>query len=452
MRTSISMIICVAILMCLLSVPAFAQISFAILPMETRGDINDVTKETAESALYQHLIGAKKYRILERSRIEEILKEQAFQSTGATDESEVVEIGKILGVEKLLTSTLYLKGENQYAISASVIDVATAQVEFSREFSYTNYLVEDIARVCAANLIAEYPLLSELVGKAGEVFVVGLGKNHGIKEGDRLFVARREIVKDDETGEVLFQQINRIGTLRVTKVDAVRSMTKILALEQPENPPLKGDLVSPEPVPKRDVMVASEPLLSTIAKGKLLLEDNMETRQYLSPTFNEGKSYLNGKLHLNGTKLTAGQVYCYYPSPFESLENIIMEGDVEFQPIESQYNRFSVVIRNRNDYLNSDSYNFYWNDEGGIAVYQWRLANPFEIVPLQSSPIVKRGDSLNTFRIVAYGAKFDFYLNDEFIAGFEEETLEKGRIGFMVESYGYVTIDNVNVWEAVKQE
>ena len=452
MRTSINMIICAVILLCFLNVPALAQISFAILPMETRGDVGDVTKETAESALYQHLIGAKKYRVLERSRIEEILKEQAFQSTGATDESKAVEIGKILGVEKLLTSTLYLKGENQYAISVSVIDVATAEVEFSREFSYTNYRPEDIARTCAANLIVEYPLLGEVVGKAGDVFVVGLGKNHGIREGDRLFAARREILKDDETGDILFQETNRVGTLRVTKVDASRAMTKILALETPENLPLKGDLVSPEPVPKRGVVVASQPLLSAVSKGRLLLDDDMETRKYLSPTFNEGESYYNGKLHLNGTKLTAGQVYCYYPSPFEALENVIIEGDVEFQPIAEQYNRFSVVVRNRNEYLNSDSYNFYWNDEGGIAVYQWRLANPFDIVRLQSSPIVKRGNSLNTFRIVAYGAQFDFYLNDEFLAGFEEETLEKGRIGFMIESYGYATVDNVKVWEAIKQE
>ncbi len=452
MRKFISSIILGIALIFLLEMPAFAQISFAILPMETKGDVTEVTKETAESALYQNLIGAKKYKILERSRIEEILKEQAFQSTGATDESKVVEIGKILGVEKLLTSTLYLKGEKQFAISVSVIDVATAQVEFSREFSYTNYRVEDIARTCAAYLIVEYPLLGELVGKAGEVFVVGLGKNHGIREGDRLFVARRETIKDDETGDILFQETNRIGTLRVTKVDASRAMTKVLALEQPESLPLKGDLVSPEPVPKRGVVVASQPLLPTLAKGKLLLDDNMETRKYLSPTFNEGESYRNGTLHLNGTLLTAGQAYCYYPSPFEALENIIIEGEVEFQPITEQYNRFSVVIRNRNEYLNSDSYNFYWNDEGGIAVYQWRLANPFEIVPLQSSPIVKRGNSRNTFRIAAYGAQFDFYLNDEFVAGFEEETLEKGRIGFMIESYGYVTVDNVKVWEALRQE
>ena len=452
MRTSISMIISAVILLCVLNLPALAQISFAILPMETRGDVGDVTKETAESALYQQLIGAKKYRVLERSRIEEILKEQAFQSTGAADENKAVEIGKILGVEKLLTSTLYLKGEKQYAISASVIDVATAEVEFSREFSYANYLVEDLARTCVAHIIVEYPLLGEFVGKSGEVLVVGLGKNHGIKEGDRLFVARRETLKDDETGDILFQEINRIGTLRVIKVDAARAMTKVLNVETPDTLPMKGDLVSPEPVPKRGVVVASQPLLSDVSKGKLLLDDDMETRKYLSPTFNEGESYYNGKLHLNGTKLTAGQAYCYYPSPFEALENVIVEGDVEFQPIAEQYNRFSVVVRNRNEYLNSDSYNFYWNDEGGIAVYQWRLANPFDIVRLQSSPIVKRGNSLNTFRIVAYGAQFDFYLNDEFLAGFEEETLEKGRIGFMIESYGYATVDNVKVWEAIKQE
>ena len=443
---------CLLGMLLLQNAPALAQISFAILPMETKGSVNDVEKESAQNALYQLLIASKKYKILERSRIEQILKEQAFQSSGAADEKKAVEIGKILGVEKLVATTLYLKAEKQYAVGVNVIDVATAEMEFSREFTYVNYLPEALARMCAAYILAEYPLLGNVVGKAQQTWVVSLGKNHGLSAGDRLFIARRETLTDDETGEVLFQGLDRIGTLRVTKVDASRSQAEIMALENADKPIAKGDLVSPEPIPKHDLVVSPQPLLPNIAKGKQLLHDDMETRQYLSPVYNQGQSYLNGKLHLNGMHLTAGQTYCYYPAPYDALENIIIEGEVAFQQIVEQYNRFSVVIRNRGDYQNSSSYNFFWNDEGGVAVYQWRLASPFEIVPMQSSPVVKRGNATNTFRIVAYGAKFDFYLNDEFVAGFEEETLEKGRIGFMAEAYDYATVDNVTIWEAVPQQ
>jgi hypothetical protein len=429
---------------------AFAQISFAILPMEAKGNVSAEDREEAESYLYQYLIESRKYKIIERGRIEEIMKEQSFQMTGATDRVKAVEIGKVLGVEKLIASTIYLKIQNQFAMKVSVIDVTTAEVEFSKEISLYNYRPSDLAKFCTSYIVAEYPLLGEILGKAKDIIVVNLGRNHGLKTGDRLFVARKEVLVDDN-GEVLFQGVNRIGILRVTKLDAVRSQTEILSLEDPNNAFEKHDLVSPEPIPKKEPLISPEPLLPDVVKGKLLLDDDMEQRKYLSPANNAGEAYIGGKLHLNATQLTVGHVYCYYPIPFDNLENFVIEGVVEFQPIKEKYNKFSVVFRKNGPYQSSNCYNFYWHNQGEFAVYQWRLANPFEIVPLQSSPAINRGESQNTFRVVAYGSKFDCYLNDQFVTGFEDETLEKGSIGFMVETYGYATVDNVKIWEAVKK-
>ena len=428
----------------------FAQISFAILPIETKGEVSEETREIAESALYQNLIDTHRYKIIERGRLESILEEQSFQMTGAADETEAVEIGKILGVEKLIASRLYWKDENQPAISFSIINVATAEVELSRELSFANYRVDSLARFCASHIVREYPLLGDVIGEAKGIIVVGLGKNHGLKVGDRLFVARKEeLVADD--GEVLFQDLNRIGTLRVTKVGAARSTTQILSLTDEELRIAKHDLVSPEPIPKNDPFISIEPLLGNIEKGRLLLDDDMQSRKYLSPSYNNSDDYRDGKLHLDATHLTAGHCYAYYPTPFDRLDDFIMEGTVEFQPITEKYNKVSVAFRSRGDYTSSDNYNFYWNDEGSFAVYIWQLSNPFELVPLQATPTLNRGESVNTFRIVAYGSKVDCYINNEFVTAFEDETLEKGQIGFMAGSYSYMTIDDVKIWEAVKK-
>jgi hypothetical protein len=445
-RTCLLMIVLLSLV--IFSSQAFAQISFAILPMETKGDIVAADREEAESYLYQYLIDCKKYKIIERSRIEEIMKEQSFQMTGAADQATVVKIGKVLGVEKLIASTFYLKVPNQFALNISVIDVATAEVELSKEVSYYNYRPNDLAKFGTSYIISTYPLLGEILGKAKDIIVVNLGKNHGVNVGDRLFVARRDTLLGDNN-EVLFQEVNRIGLLKVTKTDAVRSQTTLLALVDPNNVFEKGDLVSPEPVPKKEPLVSTTPLLPDVEKGRLLLDDDMETKKYLAPTDNKGEDYLNGKLLLNATHKTTGQTYCYYPAPFDNLDNVIIEGVVEFQPIEQKYNRVDVVLRKQGPYESSNSYNFFWNDEGSFAVYQWKLANPFEIIPLQASPAIHRGEAQNTFRIVAYGARFDWYLNDQFVIGFEDETLEKGGIGFMAEAYDFVTIDNVKLWEAV---
>jgi len=445
-----SFTILVILFLVIFSSNASAQLSFAILPMEAPGEVSTENKEDAERALYQYLIASGKYKIVERSRIEEIVKEQAFQMTGAADQSQAVALGKILGVEKLIASRLYLKDKTQFAVTVSVIDIATAQVEFSKEASYAGYRPSDLSKFCAAFISTEYPLLGRILGIVKDVLVVNLGKNNGLKIGDRLFVAREELLKG-ENGEILFREVNRVGILEVSKLDAARAQAKLRSPVDSNNPFKKDDLVSPDPIPKQEPLISTQPLLPDITKGKLLLEDDLEQRKYLSPTSNAGEDYIGGKLHLNATQLTVGQVYCYYPAPFDNLENFMLEGTVEFQPIQWKYNRFSVVLRNAGEYPNNSSYNFFWNNQGAFAVYQWRIGTNFTLVPLQSSPAIQRGESQNTFRIVAYGSKFDFYLNDEFIVGFEDELLEKGQIGFLTEAYGYATVDDVKLWEAVKK-
>src|ERR1035437_8625 len=81
---------------------AYSQTTFAILPMEKQGDITPETVEEAQVGLSQLLIDSKKYIIVDRKRINNVLKEQAFQFTGVTDQSSVVKLGKIFNAEKII--------------------------------------------------------------------------------------------------------------------------------------------------------------------------------------------------------------------------------------------------------------------------------------------------------------------------------------------------------------
>lgn len=444
--TKTSVIILVALVLVFFSSSTFAQMSFVILPMEYRGDVSVEDKEAAESSLYQNLIASGKYKIIERSRIKHILEEQRFQMTGVTDPAKVVKIGKVLGVEKLITTTIYMKGEFQFTLNISVIDVATAQVEFSREESWVDYSAEDHGRFCAADIIMEYPLMGKVLGKVKDIIIVNLGRAHGLSVGERLFVARKEVLLDDN-GEILFQEFNRVGTLEVTRLDAARLQAKTKFLEDPNNSFQKNDLASPEPIPKKEPLISITPLLSNVVSGGLLLQDDMEKRKYLSPTSNRNEDYIKGELHLDATHLNSGQAYCYYPTPFDNLGDFIIEGEVEFQEVEDKYNRFSVEFRSKGERESGSSYSFFWNDEGSFAVYKDMIGNPFPLISLQSSPAINRGESKNKFRVVAYGSRFDCYLNDEFIVGFEDELLEKGKIGLLVDYGGYATIDNIKIWK-----
>jgi len=65
--------------------------------------------------------------LVERSQMQEVLKEQGFQQTGCTSEACAVEIGQLLGVKNIVVGTVGKAG-SYTLLSARIIDVATGQV------------------------------------------------------------------------------------------------------------------------------------------------------------------------------------------------------------------------------------------------------------------------------------------------------------------------------------
>lgn len=83
---------------------------------------------TLTNKLRGELVRTRKYTVIERSQMEEILNEQGFQLTGmcSTDEC-YVEAGKLLGVEQLVGGSIGRVG-NTYLISLRLIDVETGVI------------------------------------------------------------------------------------------------------------------------------------------------------------------------------------------------------------------------------------------------------------------------------------------------------------------------------------
>jgi curli biogenesis system outer membrane secretion channel CsgG len=101
--------------------------------------VNDLAGEGIEASeariisdrLRSELINSEMFRVMERGEMETILKEQGFQQSGlCTDQSCMVEMGKILGVRNIIAGTIGKIG-GMYTISTRMIDVATGEVKFS---------------------------------------------------------------------------------------------------------------------------------------------------------------------------------------------------------------------------------------------------------------------------------------------------------------------------------
>ena len=74
------------------------------------------------------IVNSGKYLIIERSLIDRVLKEQNFSNSGAVDDSQISQIGKLAGANKVILSVLSSSG-SRAVLSLKMIDVESANIE-----------------------------------------------------------------------------------------------------------------------------------------------------------------------------------------------------------------------------------------------------------------------------------------------------------------------------------
>ena len=98
-------------------------------------DIEDPTLQKHESValterLIHYLEQTELYTLLDRGMTAAILQEQGFQQTGCTSGECAVEVGQLLGVQKMVSCKIGAVGK-YYTISVRLIDVTTGKIEKS---------------------------------------------------------------------------------------------------------------------------------------------------------------------------------------------------------------------------------------------------------------------------------------------------------------------------------
>ncbi|MBN1306637.1 MAG: hypothetical protein JXA18_01880 [Chitinispirillaceae bacterium] len=118
---------------------------------------------TLSDVLRSRLMETKKFKVMERSEMEMILKEQSFQQSGACNEEAcMVEMGQLLGIEQLLAGSIGKVGR-AFSINVRIISVQSGEIIRSVSHNYTgpveNLLTSEINVV--AKKIAGIPLAIE---------------------------------------------------------------------------------------------------------------------------------------------------------------------------------------------------------------------------------------------------------------------------------------------------
>jgi hypothetical protein len=114
----------------LLTQSAFSAEKMRIAIMDLKSDsLSQKTVSTISNMLRTELINIGSFVVVERGQMDAILKEQGLQQTGCTDQSCVVEMGKLLSAKKILVGEVSTLGK-AIIITIRVVDVEKGVSEF----------------------------------------------------------------------------------------------------------------------------------------------------------------------------------------------------------------------------------------------------------------------------------------------------------------------------------
>ena len=101
--------------------------TMAVLEFEGKG-ISQVEASALTDRLNNEIYKLGKYTLVERNQIEEILQEQGFQQSGCTSAECVVEVGRLLGAEKMVVGSISRVGD-VFSVSARIVDMQSGEIE-----------------------------------------------------------------------------------------------------------------------------------------------------------------------------------------------------------------------------------------------------------------------------------------------------------------------------------
>ena len=249
----------------------------------------DILGDAAADELVTQLFGTGKFSLVERSQLATILAEQDFGQSGRVNSAQVAEIGRLLGVQLILTgsitnfsidtkggglSRLGLSAEYSEAesnLDIRLIDTNTAEIIFAADGEGTVRLggfrirgvdfrqdfdtglaqqalrpaVEDVVRKIADQSDSfasiQTPVTpAQIVGSNGGNFYVDKGDNYDVTVGQRYEVHRIVDEIRDANGNVLDQITEIVGIIQVTRVLGQSSIATVTEGEAAE-----GDTLTP---------------------------------------------------------------------------------------------------------------------------------------------------------------------------------------------------------------
>jgi len=118
----------------------FSQTTVAVMEFETEG-LDNISSTALSSIIRREVKNTDGLILLDRNMMEQVLQEQGFQQSGCTTSECAVEVGQLLGVQKMITGSLSALGQ-LYLVEIFILNVENGQIEKSEMFEHIGRIEE----------------------------------------------------------------------------------------------------------------------------------------------------------------------------------------------------------------------------------------------------------------------------------------------------------------------
>ena len=267
----IAMAILMTLIVVTMSHSEAAKKTVAVMPVEnisgySSNNVADVMTEQLVTALSH----SGSYTVTERTQLGSVLKELGFQSTGAVDPNQAIEIGQLTGAQYSLIGKVTLvevtqnqmanfldaaskafgvsqnlsgfagKSKGKVSVNIRLVDNRTGENVFSMQAEGSKSGNEPIVAFHGACKEAAERVLKNLQENTPAVAYVmdtdlttnsvyiDQGAESGFRKGDRLTIVRNGRTLTNESGEVVTVLQDVLGTVEVVHADAGFSVCRII--------------------------------------------------------------------------------------------------------------------------------------------------------------------------------------------------------------------------------
>lgn len=239
----------------------------------------------ATDAVINTFVELKYFRVVERNRIDQIMKEVAHQQTGMVDAAKAVEVGKQLGAQAMVVGSVSGAGYNivknewkddkgnihvsytakgTVSLNVRIVDVETGEVIFAETITgnasdtvsagsqpqgegvLIDKAVLNAARLIFGPIQKKFPLTGYVLKVEGQEVWVDFGTSWGVGKARKVSIYREgEPIVHPKTGKVIGRNRQQIAVDHVS--EAQEDMCKV-KLSKKEAAAVKvGDMVEAEP-------------------------------------------------------------------------------------------------------------------------------------------------------------------------------------------------------------